>query len=329
MTRPAPLPTFYVFLVLTALGIGCAMADELPPQLKTSITVTADVIRVGDLWDNTGDKAHSPAAQAPLPGRHATLDARWLASVAASNGLNWHPTSNYDHAVVERAGQSIDIADIETELREALAMEGFPRDGEFEINNRANLSVVIPTGVTPSITIKDLVYDHRTQRFQATVEVPYGDSGTSRVRVTGRTFATTRVPTLSHAINRGEVITDRDIVMAEIRDDALRSDMITEPKRLIGMEPKVLLRANMPLHLNDIQRPTLVTRNGLVTMVVRTPFMTLTAQGRSLDEGGLGDSVRVTNLQTKQIVEARVQGSGSVVITAAQNAPMAQTAANN
>lgn len=304
-------------LMLALLGYAtAASADNLPMQLKTAASVSQDVIRVGDLWENAGEKAQMAIAQAPQPGKRVTLDNRWLAKLANNNGLDWHPSSQFERIVVERVGQRIDVNLIETELRESLTLEGLPKGGTFEINNRENLAITIPMDAEPTLAIKDLIIDSRSQRFSATVETPAGSPSALRVKITGRTFNTTRLPVLGRAMNRGETIGEQDLIWTEVRDDNLRQDLVVDPKKIIGMEPRLLLKAFAPIRIADIQRPMAVSRNGLVTMTLHTPYMTLTTQGKSMEDGGVGDVVRVTNLQTKQIVEARVQGPGNVVVAA-------------
>jgi flagella basal body P-ring formation protein FlgA len=254
------------------------------------------------------------------------LDTRWLTTLASNNGINWRPSSQFEHIVVERSGRAIELPLIESELREALTLEGLPTTSNFEITNRQNLSVIIPADAPATIAIKEMVMDSRTQRFAAVIEAPAGSPQAIRVKITGRTFATTRVPVLSHAMNRGETIASKDLIWTEVRDDNLHQDLVIDPKQLIGMEPRQLLKANNPVRLADLQRPMAVSRNGLVTLLLQTPYMTLTAQGRAMDDAGIGDTVRVTNLQTKQVIEARVQAPGTVVVAATSQ--IIQTAAS-
>lgn len=328
--------SIYVSFLIALLSVGVAFAQSAPadqsgstgqsglqaalesgpPQLKAQASVADDVIRAGDLWDNAGTKAQTPVARAPQAGHHLTLDARWLASMAASIGLDWRPTSNYDRVVVDRSGQTVDVSAVETELREALTMEGLPKDAEFEISNRSSISIVIPTDVQPTLAIKDVMIDSRTQRFSAMVEVPAGSPQATRVKVVGRTFMTSRIPTLARAMGRGETITSRDIIMVGVRDEAMRQDCATDAQQILGMEPKSLLKAGAPIRMAELQKPVLVARNTLVTMILQTPLMTLTSQGRVSEDGSQGDLVKVTNLQTKQVVEARVQSNGTVLVAA-------------
>ena len=276
--------------------------------------IDGDTIRLGDLWDNLGDKGKTAIAASPQPGKRITLEARWLLAVAAANDVDWHPASNFDRVVIERAGQRVEPAAIEAEIREALDMEGLPKNSGFDIPNRNSLSVMIPVGTDPTIAVRDLVMDPRTQRFAATIEVPAGSPSATRIRVSGRTFITTRVPVLNHPMAHGETITASDVEWFDVREEGVRQDTIATVQKLVGMEPRYQIRPGQPIRLSDVQKPITVTRNSNVNLVLRTPFMTLSVQGRAMDDGGLGDLIKVTNLQTKQIVEGRIDNNGMVIV---------------
>ena len=68
------------------------------------------------------------------------------------------------------------------------------------------------------------------------------------------------------------------------------------------------------VRMNELQRPIMVQRNSLVTISLRTPYMSLTTQGRAIEDGGKGDVIHVTNLQSKRTFEAVVDGPNSVVV---------------
>jgi flagella basal body P-ring formation protein FlgA len=297
-----------------AASVG-AFADQLPASLRSAVSVEGDTVRLGDLWDNLGDKADVVIAPAPQPGKRVTADARWLAAVAQNYGVNWRPANMFESAVIERASQTVDIKLVESELREALAMEGVTGSFEMEISNRAALNMQLPAGNGPvGVAVRDVAWDQRAQRFTATVEAPAGAPNAQRQRIAGRVFFIARVPVMSRTLSRGEVIGERDIEWVETRAEAVRRDIVTDIRQVIGQEPRQQLRQGSPIRLSDVQRPVLVGRNATVTMTVKTPFMKLATQGRAVDEGGKGDVIRVTNVNSKRVVEAIVDGPNSVVV---------------
>ncbi|OAN53852.1 flagellar biosynthesis protein FlgA [Paramagnetospirillum marisnigri] len=300
----------------TALSLGsAAWAASLPPQLKPSAMIEGDVIRLGDLWDNLGDeKAATPLANAPQAGKRVVLENRWLAAVAQSYGIDWRPANAFERSVVERAGQNVDVRAIETELKEALRLEGAPINATVEITNRTALHFSVPSNVTATVGVRDVVYDQRMNRFQAVVEVPAGSPNATRVKVLGNVFASTRIPVLARAMGRGDTITEGDIQWIDVRDEVIRRDVVTATRQLIGQEPRYQLRAGAPIRTVEVQKPVVVAKNSPVTMMVRSKFMTLTAQGRAVEDGSTGDVIRVTNIQSKQTVDAKVEGPGQVSV---------------
>lgn len=298
------------------------MGAGLPAQLRPAVTIEDDIIRLGDLWENLeAAKAETPVANAPQPGKSVTLEARWLAAVAQAYGIDWRPGSAFERVVLDRAGQTVDPRLIESEIRDALAMEGVAGNADIEISNRGALDLTLPAGQPATVAIRDLSWDARSHRFSAVVEAPAGAPNAIRTRVVGRVFATARVPVLNRLLNRGDVISARDIDWLEVRDTQMRADVITDPAHLVGQEPRWQVRQGVPVRASDVQRPVLVPRNSLVTLVLKTPYMTLTAQAKAIEDGGQGDVIRVTNLQTKRTIEGKVEGPGTV--TVAMGGPLA------
>ena len=104
------MKTFILILALAAgLIVGLAhmtLAGEVPAEtsggmvgqlsalpagpvaLNMSFEVTDDVVLLGDLFTNTGDQAGKAVAYAPLPGRQATYEAKWLYRVARYYSLD-------------------------------------------------------------------------------------------------------------------------------------------------------------------------------------------------------------------------------------------------
>jgi len=90
--------------------------------------------------------------------------------------------------------------------------------------------------------------------------------------------------------------------------------VITDPGSIVGMTPARPIAAGQPINTQDIRRPVVVTRNSTVTMVYSLPGVTLTAMGKAMDEGGIGDTIRISNVQSRNVVTAIVEGSDVVRI---------------
>ena len=78
------------------------------------------------------------------------------------------------------------------------------------------------------------------------------------------------------------------------------------------------------LRNGDLQRPEIVARGDIVTIVYEIPGMALSLRGRANEAGAQGDVVSVTNPQSKRTLQATVVAPGKVAVFAAIPGPVAQ-----
>lgn len=290
--------------------------EDLPPMLRDRAELHDDVIRLGDLWDNLDTRqAETVVAKAPQPGKRISVDGRWLSGIATTHGVAWTPHSIMDRIVLDRPGRTIDTQVVEGHMRSLLESEGVSGPFDLEFTNRSALNVMVAANAAEKIALHDLNLDRASGRFTATLEAPAGDVNAQRIRLSGRIHETARVPVLVRSVGRGSIITERDIKWVDVREGTMRKDAAMELDDVVGLEPRRTIKADSPISLADLQRPVLVTRNSNVTLILEIPGMQLTAQGKALDDGGQGDVVRVTNLQTKRTVDGVVESSGVVRVS--------------
>ena len=129
---------------------------------------------------------------------------------------------------------------------------------------------------------------------------------------------------LSRDVKPGETIAQSDVVITEMPSEKLGQNVLTAAGDIAGHAAKRMIRAGDPLRLGDVEAPILVRKDMLVTMSVRAPGMTLTAEGRALESGAAGAAIKVMNTNSKRTVIATVEGEGLVSVgRAATSAPLA------
>lgn len=293
-----------------------ALAAALPAPtatLRGSAVVQDNVIRLGDLFDNVGEKANISVAYAPTPGRRAVFDAQWLSHVARSHRIRWRALSRYDRATIERASQIVSASEIERELRNALAEA--TGDGPIEVSVSGRLQDIhISTAADPTVVIEDMHYDAPSGRFSAQIAVSPATSEVSRVRVAGRVYELVEVPVPARRLASGERIRADDLELTYKRSDQIKRGALTDMADLVGKASTRTLQAGRPIQGHNIREPLLVSRKGMVTMLVKAPGMTITARGVALDDGARGDTIRIRNLRSERIVEGVVVGPDTVHI---------------
>jgi flagella basal body P-ring formation protein FlgA len=309
------LSAWLVFAVpASAQDAGVDAADVAGLTLKEKVMVSDDVVRLGDLFVEPLSMGDAPVAQAPLPGQTIVLDNRFLRSLIRAYQLDWSPKDRYQRVLVGRVAQHIDPAKVTEQVKDALKSY-LATDKDVELSfDVGNIDFVLPTDVPPTLSVQDVRFDPATRRFAAQLVVPAtGPTVISRL-VAGSIYETIQLPVLARPVAPGEVIQLADLDWVPVRIDRIAPNAATDPKQLVGMTARRPLRANQMLRLSDITMAAAIKRGSMVTLVVSTENMTLTTQGRALEDAALGQPIRVVNTMSKKQLTGVVKDGTTVTI---------------
>jgi len=289
-------------------------ADQNGLTLKESIMVNDDVVRLGDLFAEPLSLGDAPIAQAPLPGQTIVLDNRFLRSLVRAYQLDWAPKTRYQRVLVGRVSQHIDPATVTAQVKEALKTY-LATDKDVELSfDVGNIDFVLPTNVTPTLAVQDVRFDPQSQRFAAQLVVPAtGPAVISRL-VAGSVYETIQLPVLARPVAPGEVIQLTDLDWISVRLDRIAPNAVTDPKQLVGMTARRPLRDGQMLRISDVTMAAAIKRGSMVTLLVTTENMTLTAQGRALEDAALGQPIRVVNTMSNKQLTGVVRDGTTVTI---------------
>ncbi len=281
--------------------------------LKEHVVIKANVIRIGDLFSNAGEKATVPIAYAPAPGQRLVLDVNWLYRAASAYKLNWKPFTHNQHAVVVRDSITFKQDAIKARIREALMNQGINKADEIELGDRL-YNIHAPNEFGTKLDVEEIAFDKKSGRFTATLSITSSKPGTIRRVLGGWVRKMTSVPVLARRISTYDVIKQHDIKMVPVRSNRVQEETIVNAKYLIGKSPSRTLTPGAPLRRKDVRPPLLVTKGSLVTMILQGKFMRLTARGRALESGSKDDVIRIRNSKSNKKIEAVVIGPGKVSI---------------
>ena len=127
--------------------------------------------------------------------------------------------------------------------------------------------------------------------------------------------AAIRVVVPARDIARGEVIAAGDVTYGTLTGTAMMSGTVTSLDAATGLEARRVLRAGAPISASDLRRPVVVNKGQTVTMMFDAPGVELSAMGRAMSEGGIGDTVTVQNPASFRMVNAIVTAAGTVRAT--------------
>ncbi len=297
------LPTL---LLLSALIPAAPTASAAMVRLNQSVTVTENYVRLGDIFLGLDDRLSGiPVIPAPEKGKQMVLSGVQLGNIADQYNIDWRPTSRHQNVTVSRSDQIITSEMMVNRLESALRSQGVDGNLKIELDGRP-AAIHIPGSRPASLGMEKLDYDQETGRFQALLIAAIRDDVIQRIPLSGRAYSMIAVPVLNRRMGPDDVIRDRDIEWKKIRTSRVHPETIRDLEQLVGRSPRRWARPGDPLRADEVQAALIVKKGTIVSMVVRTPHMTLTAQGKALDSGSMGQAIRVINTSTNRTIYATV-----------------------
>ena len=296
-------------VLLATLISGAAVAETL--RIHTRLTVTGDIITLGDVFGIVGDGADVVVAQAPLPGKRQAIGVNRIRMLARTAGLDWKPPFGLDRIIVTRASRRISDLEITARVRDELALMTSVDNLRIELANRGP-ELHVAVGASTMIDIENITYDARSGRFVASLIAAPDTADAVRAEIRGRAIEIMEVPVLSTRLRRGDIIGEDDIQWIEWPVSRLAMGTVTDDSDLLGFALRRSLTPGQPVRERDIEEPVVVAKGSTVMLVYRTAVMVMSASGKALDDGAMGATIRVLNSHSKMVVEATVEG-GSVV----------------
>lgn len=288
------------------------------PTLRANVTVTSDIVRIGDMIENAGPAAQIAIYRAPDLGTTGTLPADQVIATLRNHRVIGVDTGNIREITVTRASRILAIKDIERAVVEALERRnGLGEAADLVLTFDRDVRMLqldaTSTGEPQAVAVR---YEPRTTRFDVTLEIgSKTGAAPTKLRLTGTAIETVQTAIATRNIERSEILKASDIV-TERRPKIEAGNDLALRDRAIGMQARKLVRAGQPIRGADLGKPDLVTRDQNVTLIYNVPGIYLTVRGKAVDGGTEGDTVTVTNLQSKRNVQGTVVGPGQVVIAA-------------
>lgn len=291
-------------VAMTAFIVNSAQAAEPAAE----VALLADVVTVGDVFPGITHDSGYVLSPAPAYGKTMTLSAGDLKRISDAFNLGWQPVSNLTQTSIRRASQDIGADKISAALQSALAQKLDGQKFEAMLTER-NMAMHVPENMSAELAVSDLRYDLARGEFSALLT-----AGREQKPVTGRLIPVTSVPVLKAQLQKGALITAEDLDYVDVRNSDLGANVLVSADQLIGMTPRRGLGALKPIASSDVTSPVVVKKGEIVTMVLQNSEMTLTTQGKALESGAVGETVRIVNPSSGQSIEGIVTAVKTVSI---------------
>jgi flagella basal body P-ring formation protein FlgA len=312
------LPTLALLLMCGSAAVAQTAAAPAAPALKASVTVTSDVVRIGDLVENAGPVADIPIFRAPDLGTTGAVATDRIVDAIRPHELIGINTRGLAEVTVTRAARTISVQEISADVAQALAGQyGFDTDAHniMVVFDRDVHALEVEPSVTGELQVAALNYDPRTTRFDVTFGLPSStEMRRQSARFSGTAIESVDAVGVAAPIAHGQVIKASDLTM--VRRPKTETGVLTDLDAVVGMAARHPLRPGQPLSTDDLMKPEIVQRNDTVTIVFQAPGVTLTLRGQAQEAGALGDTIGVLNIESKRVVQALVSGPDRVTVSA-------------
>lgn len=293
-------------LVIAGLLVSAATASAVPDRVE----VDTEQISLGDLLVGLeGPAARTRVGYAPYPGHHRWVSRKEILGTIERLGLDPSRWNIPDRVLIVRGSRTVS----ELQVREAIedfVERQFPglriQIEEIEMPQE----VVLPLGdVEIRVNDRNPPAHLRGSTLRLDFYVDGRVKGSQWARVTAT--AVGEVAVLKRSLDYGETLTASAVAL-EKRELKVLDDYFASLDLVLGAVARKKLTVGEIVQRRDIREALMVKRGDVVTLLAKGPRFTLSTSARARDNGSRGDSITVENLDSRQVVQARVVDAGVV-----------------
>jgi flagella basal body P-ring formation protein FlgA len=314
-----------LLLVVLIVALLCAYsqgAASLRIYLPRQVEVERDTVTLGDIAVVRGDAESVAKAEAisigkiSTPSRQLVISKTMISGRLSSNGFDASDVEFTGAQKVEAGLSNVTIfTDDIVEVAESFIRKNLPdksicgfevvrRPGDFHLTDNVKKFELVPRSVTP--------VSHNTARV--TISIFAGSEELASREVHFRLKYFRREAVALRNISAGEIITRDNVkVTEEISSENTPADwQVPYGKAAVRDIPAGNIVA--PAMVGPVKREVIIKRNKRVEVVYKRPGLLLSSVGKALDDGKVGDYIRV-KMQIRdsgRIINAKVQEDGTV-----------------
>ncbi len=319
-TQKMLLPLAVAACLITLVATPASGAEL---RLRMDTNVIEDTIYLSDVFENVPLAEDGVLARAPAPGQSQLFRADDLLDASARAGHTWANDERVRRITVTRASRAVSAREIEELVERALENEGqYGRIGDRFDADLSNRSYVLhlPVDAAASVSIAELQFDAQSGYFEVTLDAP-GLPGEAPL-LRGRATAVLEVPVIVSQVPLNTEFTEADIGYIDLPASRINQGIVLNARDLLGMAPRRNVRLGQPVRRSDIGRPILAARGTRIRVIYQVPGMALTVMGEVMEDGSLGDTIRIRNTTTNQVFDAELTGPGSAQAVPLLSSPL-------
>ena len=152
-------------------------------------------------------------------------------------------------------------------------------------------------------------------RISLTLVVKVDEKFIKRLRVNASVGVYQDVVKIVNPLQRGNVISESDIVIERTRTERLIRNTPTALDKVIGQATTRNLQAGNIVKFRDLKQVPTIKRGARVIILARKGSMKITTSGTAREDGFKNSIIQVVNLETKKTIYAEVINSKTVEVS--------------
>lgn len=124
-----------------------------------------------------------------------------------------------------------------------------------------------------------------------------------------------RAPSPKHIIYPGDIISDDMLVEAPLTAPSYGGPVALGPEDVVGMMATRTLLPGVSIPMSALSPPRVVRAGAPVRMIYIDGGLTITASGDALQDGVVGQTVKLRNEDSGVTVSGRVRADGTVLVS--------------
>ncbi len=311
-----PLPLLLAHLVLAGdVPVGEPVVWQLRPQAQ----VDGSGIFLDQLFVPNPALVlpHIRLAPPPAAGQAASFSRTQLIELAQNNysGL---PTTNWSGATqvrVSRRTRQFTDSDITELLSSTLQRQFVKNEGELELHLTRPWNPVPVPDEPLTLKVYDVPATGLMPTFVVRCELWAGGERCAGWQLAVQAAVWREVPVAHSPLARGQLLRDADIGLERRDVLVLRDTLAKLPPADESIELAQNIPTGRPLLNHSIRVRPLIQRGRVVEAVYQNGTLSISLKVEALEDGALGQTVRVRNPKTKREIYGKVQNEQTVLLT--------------
>lgn len=310
-----------ILSLILGLAAVSAFADEQPAlQLAPQAKVDSTGIFFDQIVTTPTPKVvlpHLRLAPAPALGQTASLSRNQITELVQKQASEFATTTNWSGATqvrVSRRTRQFDLPEM-TELMTATLQKEFVKNrGELELHLSRQWTPTEVPDEPLTLKVGEVPAQGLSPNFMLTCELWQGRERVGQWQLAVQAAIWRDVPIARSGLHRGELLKDSDIA-TERRDILSQRDIyLNYPTTDDSLEIAENVQPGMPVLNRSVRTRPAILRGRVVDAVFTDGALSISLKVEALEDGLLGQTVRVRNPKTKRELYGKVQNEQTVLI---------------